>query len=150
MEVKITYLRLLKLLSRELSHHTTMLALSAASGISNPPWCLRETAEGQLESTLSSLGMVRIEMQVPQHGVSSIHTLPGLPHSNVPAWRHLRDSPYLPSYTRAVSGTSQLYLQTGLGRQVYTWSSENSVSKLAAFLWKQIRCTICCCFLSLS
>lgn len=48
MEVKISYLKLLKLLSRELSHHTNMLALSAASGISNSPWCLRETAEGQL------------------------------------------------------------------------------------------------------
>lgn len=46
MEVKISYLKLLKLLSHELVHHTNMLALSAASGISNSPWCLRETAEG--------------------------------------------------------------------------------------------------------
>lgn len=58
-----------------------------------------------------------------------------------PCMKTLQGHPCLPSCTRAVNSTSQLHLQTGLGRQVPTWRSDSSVSRLAAFLWKRIRST---------
>lgn len=110
------------------------LAILVPSGISNSSWCLSETARGQLGKA-QCLGDGE-DRRCKSHSMecpADTHW-PGLSLFHCPFLEDTSETaPCLPSCAGAVSSTSQLPLQTGLGRQVYTWSSENSVSNWQHF-----------------
>lgn len=141
-EVKISYLKLLKLLSHELIHHTNMLALSLllASVIHLGVWGKQLKDNWGKHTEFLGDGEDR-DASVIAWSVQRPHTARSLTFQR-PCMKTLQGHPCLPPCTRAVNSTSHLHLQTGLGRQVHTWRSESSVSRLAASLWKHIRSTL--------
>lgn len=119
--------------TRASNRTTNTPTTSVPSGISNSSWNLSETAKGHTGENIEFLGASEERMQEPQHGVSSLYALAKSFTTMSLYKRHLQRRPCLPPCTRALSSTSQLHLQTGLGRQVYISNSEHSVSRLAAF-----------------
>lgn len=112
--------------------------MPASSGVNTSSRCLSGTAEGQLgKARWAPWAMVRTEDTSTQHERPLTPRQLSL-YSTVPSRRPFRDSP--PPWASFMHWSSQLHFicKQDLGRQVYTWSSENSVSRLAAFLWRQI------------